>query len=168
MIAKSTYIERWWAVQDSNLRPRACKHQGCDFSPLLAIAADSPRINLLRCFGSRSLRTGGFVDDHSLPLYSMVRRGAIVHTIKEKEKLIWRVRRVRGQVEAVERALTNEDNCSDVLRLIAATRGAMNALMAELLEDLVRFHVLDPKRKPTSDQAVAADELVDAVKAYLK
>ena len=98
----------------------------------------------------------------------MVRRGAIVHTIKEKEKLIWRVRRVRGQVEAVERALTNEDNCSDVLRLIAATRGAMNALMAELLEDLVRFHVLDPKRKPTSDQAVAADELVDAVKAYLK
>jgi FrmR/RcnR family transcriptional regulator, repressor of frmRAB operon len=94
--------------------------------------------------------------------------GTIVHTIKEKDKLILRVRRIRGQVEAMERALTNEQNCSDVLRLIAAARGAMNGLMAELLEDHVRFHVLDPKRKPTSDQAMAADELVDVVKAYLK
>jgi DNA-binding FrmR family transcriptional regulator len=91
-----------------------------------------------------------------------------MHTIKEKEKLILRVRRIRGQVEAVERALTDEHNCSDVLRLISSARGAMNGLMAELLEDHVRFHVLDPKRKPTSEQAMAADELVDIVKAYLK
>ncbi len=92
----------------------------------------------------------------------------MVHTIKKKKKLILRVRRIRGQVEAVERALTNEQSCADVLRLIAAARGAMNGLMAELLEDHVRFHVLDPKRRPTSDQAVAAEELVDVVKAYLK
>jgi DNA-binding FrmR family transcriptional regulator len=92
----------------------------------------------------------------------------MVHTIKENGKLILRVLRIRGQVEAVERALTSEHNCSDVLRLIAAARGAMNGLMAELLEDHVRFHVLDPKRKPTSDQAMAADEVVDVVKAYLK
>jgi DNA-binding FrmR family transcriptional regulator len=91
-----------------------------------------------------------------------------MHTIKDKEKLILRVRRIRGQVEAVERALTDEHNCSDVLRLISSARGAMNGLMAELLEDHVRFHVLDPKRKPTSEQAMAADELVDIVKAYLK
>jgi FrmR/RcnR family transcriptional regulator, repressor of frmRAB operon len=91
-----------------------------------------------------------------------------MHTIKEKEKLILRVRRIRGQVEAMERALTDEQNCSDVLRLISAARGAMNGLMAELLEDHVRFHVLDPKRKPTAEQAIAADELVDVVKAYLK
>lgn len=88
--------------------------------------------------------------------------------IKEKEKLILRVRRIRGQVEAVEMSLTNSQCCSDVLRLIAAARGAMNGLMAKLLEDHVRFHVLDPKRKPTSDQALAADELVGVVKAYLK
>jgi FrmR/RcnR family transcriptional regulator, repressor of frmRAB operon len=92
----------------------------------------------------------------------------MAHTIKEKEKLILRIRRIRGQVEAVERALTDEQNCSDVLRLISAARGAMNGLMAELLEDHVRFHVLDPKRRPTSEQATAADELVDIVKAYLK
>jgi DNA-binding FrmR family transcriptional regulator len=92
----------------------------------------------------------------------------MAHTIKEKEKLILRVRRIRGQIEAVERALTNEQDCSDILQLITGARGAMNGLMAELLEDHVRFHVLDPKRKPTSEQAVAADELVDIVKAYLK
>jgi DNA-binding FrmR family transcriptional regulator len=65
-------------------------------------------------------------------------------------------------------ALTSEHNCSDVLRLIAAARGAMNGLMAELLEDHVRFNALDPKRKPTSEQAMAADALIDVVKAYLK
>ena len=92
----------------------------------------------------------------------------MAHTIKEKEKLILRVRRIRGQIEAVERALTNEQDCSDILQLITAARGAMNGLMAELLEDHVRFHVLDPKRKPSSEQALAADELVDIVKAYLK
>jgi len=92
----------------------------------------------------------------------------MAHTIKEKEKLILRVRRIRGQMEAVERALTSEQDCSDILQLITAARGAMNGLMAELLEDHVRFHVLDPKRKPTSEQSLAADELVDIVKAYLK
>jgi len=93
---------------------------------------------------------------------------AMAHTIKNKDKLILRVRRIRGQIEGVERALTSEQDCSDILRQITAARGAMNGLMAELLEDHVRFHVLDPKRKPTSEQAVAADELVDIVKAYLK
>jgi DNA-binding FrmR family transcriptional regulator len=92
----------------------------------------------------------------------------MTHTIKGKEKLILRVRRIRGQIEGVERALTSEQDCSDILQLITAARGAMNGLMAELLEDHVRFHVLDPNRKPTSEQALAADELVDIVKAYLK
>jgi DNA-binding FrmR family transcriptional regulator len=102
---------------------------------------------------------------HSIPLYSIA---AMAHTIKGKEKLILRVRRIRGQIEGVERALTSEQDCSDILQLITAARGAMNGLMAELLEDHVRFHVLDPKRTPTSAQALAADELVDIVRAYLK
>jgi DNA-binding FrmR family transcriptional regulator len=92
----------------------------------------------------------------------------MTHTIKEKEKLILRVRRIRGQIEGVERALTSEQDCSDILQLITAARGAMNGLMSELLEGHVRFHVLDPKRKPTSKQALAADELVEIVKSYLK
>ena len=58
------------------------------------------------------------------------------------------MRRIRGQVEAIERAVAEEKDCGDVLQLIAAARGAMNGLMAELLEDHVRFHVLDPSRNP--------------------
>jgi FrmR/RcnR family transcriptional regulator, repressor of frmRAB operon len=92
----------------------------------------------------------------------------MAHTIREKEKLILRVRRIRGQIEAVERALDTKQDCSNVLQLIAAARGAMNGLMAELVEDHVRFHVLDPKQEPGSEQAVAADELVDIIRTYLK
>lgn len=90
------------------------------------------------------------------------------HTLREKEKLMLRVRRIRGQIDAIERALAEGKDCGDVLQLIAAARGAMNGLMAELLEDHVRFHVLDPTRKTTSEQAVAADELIDIVRSYLK
>ena len=92
----------------------------------------------------------------------------MAHTLREKEKLRLRVRRICGQIDAVERALDEEKDCGDVLQLISAARGAMNGLMAELLEDHVRFHVIDPARKPTSAQAVAADELMEIVRSYLK
>jgi DNA-binding FrmR family transcriptional regulator len=92
----------------------------------------------------------------------------MAHTIRDKEKLVLRVRRIRGQIEAVERAIESEQDCSDVMQLITAARGAMNGLMAELVEDHVRFHVLDPGRKPTSEQALAADELIDIIRSYLK
>ncbi len=61
------------------------------------------------------------------------------HTIKEKTKLLNRVRRVRGQVEALERAVEEERGCSDVLHLVVAARGAMNSLMAEVIEDHIRI-----------------------------
>jgi DNA-binding FrmR family transcriptional regulator len=92
----------------------------------------------------------------------------MAHTIRDQEKLILRVRRIRGQIEAVERALGTEQECSDVLQLITAARGALNGLMAEVVEDHVRFHVIDPRQKPSSEQKLAADELVDIIRAYLK
>jgi DNA-binding FrmR family transcriptional regulator len=92
----------------------------------------------------------------------------MAHTVRNKEKLVLRVRRIRGQIEAVERALNTDQECSDVLQLITAARGALNSLMAELVEDHVRFHVIDPKQKPSSEQALAADELVDIIRSYLK
>jgi DNA-binding FrmR family transcriptional regulator len=91
----------------------------------------------------------------------------MAHTTREKSKLLNRVRRVRGQVEAVERALEQEVECSDVLRLIAACRGAMNALMAEVMEGHIREHVAAEGASPL-DQAAAAQELIDVVRAYLK
>ena len=92
----------------------------------------------------------------------------MAHTVRDKEKLVLRIRRIRGQIEAVERALTMDQDCSDVLQLITAARGALNGLMAELVEDHVRFHVIDPKQKPSSEQALAADELIDVIRSYLK
>jgi DNA-binding FrmR family transcriptional regulator len=92
----------------------------------------------------------------------------MAHIAKDKEKLLIRVRRIRGQVEAVERALREDQECSDVLQLVAACRGAMNGLMAELVEGHIWFHVLDPNRPKDSPQAAAAEELIDIVRAYLK
>lgn len=68
----------------------------------------------------------------------------------------------------MERALDEGKECGELLQLITAARGAMNGLMAELLEDHVRFHVLDPSRKMTSAQANATDELMGIVRSYLK
>jgi DNA-binding FrmR family transcriptional regulator len=91
-----------------------------------------------------------------------------VHTVREKKKLIGRVRRIRGQLEAVEKALEQEKGCFEVLQTVAAARGAMNGLVAEIVEDHVRFHVLEPGTKPSAKQARAAEELIDVVRAYVK
>jgi len=90
------------------------------------------------------------------------------HTIKDKKELILRSKRIQGQVDALVRALTEERDCSDVLQLMSAARGAMNSLMAELLEGHIRSHVLDGKQKPTSEQVAATDEVIAMVKSYLK
>lgn len=90
------------------------------------------------------------------------------HTTKDKQKLILRAKRIQGQVEALVRVLTEERDCSEVLQVMSAARGAMNSLMAELLEGHIRSHVLNGKHKPTSQQVVAADEVIDMVKSYLK
>lgn len=92
----------------------------------------------------------------------------MAHTTKNKGRLLSRVRRIRGQVEAIERALDSDQECSSVLQLMAACRGALNGLMAEVLEGHVRFHVLDPKSGKNSPQAEAAEELIDVVRRYLK
>jgi DNA-binding FrmR family transcriptional regulator len=92
----------------------------------------------------------------------------MAHTTKNKERLLRRVRRIRGQAEAIERALDSDQECSSVLQLMAACRGALNGLMAEVLEGHVRFHVLDPQSDKNSPQAEAAEELIDVVRRYLK
>jgi DNA-binding FrmR family transcriptional regulator len=89
------------------------------------------------------------------------------HTIKEKTKLLARVRRLRGQVEALERAVEEEKGCPDVLHLVVAARGAMNSLMAEIIEDHIRMHVVDPDRERGS-RAKGAEELIEIVQSYLK
>jgi DNA-binding FrmR family transcriptional regulator len=92
----------------------------------------------------------------------------MAHTKKNKEKLLLRIRKIRGQIDALERALSEESECADVLQLMAASRGALNGLMAEVIEGHVRFHVLPPDTATNSPQAEAAEELIDIVRTYLK
>jgi len=88
------------------------------------------------------------------------------HTITHKTKLLARIRRIKGQVEAIERALDQEAGCADVLQLVASVRGAINGLTAELIEDHVEHHVLEAETAPARRQA--ADELIDVIRTYLK
>ena len=92
----------------------------------------------------------------------------MTHTVRNKQKLLARVRRIRGQVEAIERALDEEAGCEKVMHLTAAARGAMSGLMAEVVEDHVRTHLVDPERHPGALNLDAADQLLDVVRTYLR
>jgi FrmR/RcnR family transcriptional regulator, repressor of rcnA expression len=90
----------------------------------------------------------------------------VSHTKREQMKLLNRVRRIRGQIEAVERALEEEKGCAAVLHMIVTARGAMSSLMTEVIEDHIRLHVVEPDKG--AERSRGADELIEAVQAYLK
>jgi FrmR/RcnR family transcriptional regulator, repressor of frmRAB operon len=89
------------------------------------------------------------------------------HTIREKQKLLNRVRRIKGQVEAIERALEEERGCADVLQQITSCRGAMNGLLAVVLEDHIRTHLVDAAVPEESDGS-ATEQLIEVVHSYFK
>lgn len=86
---------------------------------------------------------------------------------KEKQKLLSRIKRLGGQIDAVQRSVTEGDECADVLMLLAAIRGGVNSLMAEILEDHVRLHITHPDRSSESPEELTED-LISLVRAYLK
>ena len=92
----------------------------------------------------------------------------MAHTIREKQKLLSRVRRIKGQVQALENALGGDHDCSAILQLIASCRGAISGLMSEVIEGHIREHVIDPDKRPTRQQTEAAEELIQVLKTYLK
>jgi DNA-binding FrmR family transcriptional regulator len=85
---------------------------------------------------------------------------------REKIKLVQRLKKLRGQLEAVERALTADDDCGDQLMLLAAVRGGVNSLMGEVLETHIRFHLADGAKEQIAPEL--AEDLIDLVRAYLK
>lgn len=87
------------------------------------------------------------------------------HTIRDKQKLLNRVRRIRGQVEAIERALVEETGCMQVLQQITSCRGAMNGLLAVVLEDHIRTHLVDAEAHGVGD---AKEQLVEIIHSYFK
>jgi FrmR/RcnR family transcriptional regulator, repressor of frmRAB operon len=89
------------------------------------------------------------------------------HTVREKTKLLARVRPLLGQVGGIERALEAELACADVLPVIASVRGAVDGLMAEVIEDHIRWHVCAPSLA-AKERAAGADDLIEIVGSYLK
>lgn len=79
--------------------------------------------------------------------------------------LLKRVRRIAGQVAAIERALVSGKDCATTLHLVAATRGAMNGLMDAIIEAHVREHVARPDLS-AGDRAAGAEQLIAAIRRY--
>lgn len=109
-----------------------------------------------------------FLAIYYTPLYYLLDRQPMGHTVREKNKLLGRVRRIRGQVEAIERALEGEKGCAEVLQQIAAVRGAINGLMAEVIEDHIQVHVVNPSITSKAERMNGAAELIEVIRAYLK
>src|ERR1700741_4185822 len=91
----------------------------------------------------------------------------MAHVIQNKKKLLSPISRTRGQINGIEKALNEERECGEVLLTLAACRGAMNALMAEILEGHVRLHLLQ-SGSHSDARAAAGEELIEVIKRYLK
>ena len=92
----------------------------------------------------------------------------MAHVIQNKKKLLARISRIRGQINGIEKAQNEGRECGEVLLTLAACRGAMNALMAEILEGHVRLHLMQADSKKDVSTAEAAEELIEVIKRYLK
>ena len=90
------------------------------------------------------------------------------HTVRDKKKLLGRVHRIQGQMAALERRLQDESDCYETLQLATSCRGALNALIFEIIEGHIRYHVADPDDNPESERAAAAQQLIDVVRSYLR
>lgn len=90
------------------------------------------------------------------------------HVAAEKQKLLNRLKRLRGQVDALERAVNGDVECARVLQQATACRGALEGFIAEVIEDHIREHMIEPDLPVSDPKVQAAEELVAIVRSYLK
>ncbi len=97
------------------------------------------------------------------------------HSPEEKKRAITRLRRIRGQAEALERSISEGSECGQLLQQLAALRGAVNGLMADVLEGHLResFGHADCDGASLNDPAhsrvhEAIDEVASLVRSYLR
>jgi DNA-binding FrmR family transcriptional regulator len=91
----------------------------------------------------------------------------MAHVAAERDKLLNRLKRIRGQVEAIERAVAADSECAKVLQQATACRGALDGFIGEVIEDHIREHMIDPKAPRSDPRVQAAEELVAIVHSYL-
>lgn len=90
------------------------------------------------------------------------------HTVRNKKKLLTRIRRIKGQAEALEKALGKEAECTTILQQIAAIRGAVNGLMVEVLEGHIREHLMVIDDISFDQRQLDADQVITVLRSYLK
>ena len=91
----------------------------------------------------------------------------MAHVTTEKTKLLNRLRRLRGQLDAIERAVQEDSECARVLQQATACRGAMDGFIAEVIEDHIREHMVGADTPADDPRVQAAEELVAIVHSYL-
>lgn len=96
----------------------------------------------------------------------MVYNGGVAHTVKDKKKLITRINRIKGQLDALSKSIESDEDCYKVMMLLASCRGAMNGLMSEVVEGHIRDHIVSAESKKESSKA--AEEMIDVMKSFLK
>lgn len=89
------------------------------------------------------------------------------HSPADKKKALARVRRIRGQLDALERALETGADCAPVLQQLAAVRGAVNGLMSGVLESHLR-ESLAPAADSAEQHEAGIDAAVALVRSYLR
>lgn len=89
------------------------------------------------------------------------------HSPKEKKQALVRVKRINGQISALEKALENEESCSTILQQLASVRGALNGLMAVIMESYLREEFPDSDNRCES-QRKAIDDAISIVRSYLR
>ncbi|WP_416424882.1 metal/formaldehyde-sensitive transcriptional repressor [Pseudomonas sp. App30] len=89
------------------------------------------------------------------------------HIASNRDDLLKRVKRIAGQIQAIERALEGDHDCAKTLHLVAATRGAINGLMDEIIEDHAREHVANPALTD-AQRNQGVEELLEAIRRYSK
>lgn len=90
----------------------------------------------------------------------------MAHTIRDKAKVVSRVNRIKGQLDAFAKAVESEHDCYQSMQLLSSCRGAINGLMTELVESHIRDHIVEAKNKKSA--ANHAEELIDIMKSFLK
>ncbi|MES2012285.1 MAG: metal/formaldehyde-sensitive transcriptional repressor [Pseudomonadota bacterium] len=91
----------------------------------------------------------------------------MAHINHNKQKILTRINRIKGQVTAMESALNNGVDCAAFLHQIASIRGAVDGLMSEALEGHIREHLGDV-HEPSAQREQDLEQVISVLKTYLK
>jgi DNA-binding FrmR family transcriptional regulator len=88
------------------------------------------------------------------------------HVVKDKMKMLARVNRIKGQLDAFAKAIEANGDCYQIMQLLASCRGALNGLMSEVVEVHIREHVVEAENKKMAIEA--GEELIEIMQSFWK